>query len=66
MEGHNLFYSKDWEKMVQVFEDSLGHFYTALDDCKTLCDGSIKYDGVQGFSQVRKVLSMSCRPQGVV
>ena len=43
---------------MQAFEDSLGHFYTALDDCKTLCDGSIMYDGTHDFSQVTKIVSL--------
>ena len=52
MEGHQLFYSQKWEKMIQTFEDSLEHFFVALDDCRTLCDGPLKYDQVLDFAQV--------------
>lgn len=43
-EGHRMFHTKEWEKMVQTLEDSLVYFYKALDECRTLCDGPLKFE----------------------
>ena len=39
--------------MVETFEHSLIEFYTALDKCKDMCDGPLRYagTGVGGFAQ---------------
>lgn len=50
--GHVLFYKEDWEEMVQMLELSLKEFYTALDDCKDMCNGApLRYSPVVGFAQ---------------
>ena len=51
-EGHRLFYARDWDAMVTTLEQSLLHFYEALDECKSLCDGPHKYDSTLEFPQV--------------
>lgn len=41
--------------MVENLEESLKHFYIVLDDCRTMCDGPIKYDTTtKGFAQVNE------------
>ncbi len=39
--------------MVETIEESLGYFYRALDKCRSLCDGPMKYNMDLDFSQVR-------------
>ena len=50
--GHQLFYQEDWEEMVQIFERSLLEFYKALDECKVMCDGPLRYISSGAFAQV--------------
>ena len=49
--GHVLFYKEDWEEMVQSFELSLKEFYVALDQCKDMCDGPLRYSHLGDFAQ---------------
>ena len=46
--GHVLFYKEEWEEMVQSFEQSLVKFYKALDECKVMCDGPMRYSSGGG------------------
>lgn len=63
--GHVLFYKEDWEEMVQMFELSLKEFYTALDECKDMCDGGpLHYNPIVGFAQMMSqqfMAMMECR-----
>lgn len=54
-EGHQRFYARDWEKMVDTLEESLEHFYVALNECRTMCAGPMKYDTLLDFAQVGHV-----------
>ena len=60
-----MFYKEDWEEMVQTFELSLKEFYTALDECKDMCDGApLRYNPVVGFTQMMSqqfMAMMECR-----
>lgn len=50
--GHQLFYQESWEEMVETFEHSLLEFYKALDECKVMCDGPLRYSSGSVFAQV--------------
>ena len=57
-EGHRLYYTDDWAGMVRTFEQSLLEFYKALEECRILCDGPLKYQDNLEFPQVRETCIM--------
>ena len=52
-EGHAQFHRQEWAELVKTFEESLRQFYSALEECRTLCDGPIKYKDNLEFPQVK-------------
>jgi len=54
-EGHAQFHMQEWAKMVETFEESLHQFYPALDDCRALCLGPMKFQENLEFPQVKQV-----------
>ena len=54
VESYQLYYTADdWAGIVRMFEQSLLEFYKALEECRILCDGPLKYQDNLGFPQVR-------------
>ena len=59
VEGHQLYYTDDWAGMVRTLEQSLLEFYKALEECRILCDGPLKYQDNLEFPRVRETYVMS-------
>ena len=57
--GHVQFYKEDWEEMVQSFEQSLVKFYQALEQCKVMCDGPMRYSSGGGLPQTMSQLFLA-------
>ena len=55
MAGDEKYHTEKWEEMVELFERALPELYSALDQCRRMCEGPLRYTGNLGLYQVRFV-----------
>ena len=59
-EGQRHYFAEEWNTMIEKFELALEEFYPALEKCRQLCNGPLRYTKTLDFAQVLEIDGVHC------